>query len=485
MICFRAVIVLLACFYVVDSRCVTLDEVLNVYCMNTAKVRSLRMEYANSRLAYENYRKGFLPTLSFGVSPVSFNRSLRLLQNPLTGDYSYVNDYSNASSAEITITQRIGITGGTLIASSSLNFLREFSYNRNNFNTSPVYISYTQPLRGGRYLYEHTRNVERMRYDLARRAFVAGVAAERQSVAALYMAMYVSKHRYETAVSKAAIADSLLELAKVKLLHGAITRYECNQIELQNANSHINVRRNLLDYDNAKADILLELDIDDIEVERFDVSALPRSLDIAEVKKFVNANNPHTVQQALRLEQARIERYNSRMSTRFGGNVTLMYGLNQYATTLARAYTSPERRQAIGVTFSIPVFEWGVNGNKRRMADNAFSQAQIEVAQNSRRFWENLSKQVMEYNYLMASFENVERQHKLAMEQYVLAVDRFRNGNMSTFELTAIYEQVLTTEQNVCGVEQTLCNTYHTICAMSHYDFMTRRSFEQICVALL
>ena len=117
---------ILLCLSVLSAHAISLEEFLLVYAPNTPKMKAMKLEYANSCMTYENYKKSFLPSIRFGVSPLNVNRSLRLLQNPVSGNYSYVNDYSNTSDADVTITQRISTLGGTLTASSSIGFLREF-----------------------------------------------------------------------------------------------------------------------------------------------------------------------------------------------------------------------------------------------------------------------------------------------------------------------------------------------------------------------
>ncbi len=113
---------------------------------STAKVAYYQLR--NAQLEYENYKKNFLPTFGLSLTPVSFNHSLRILQNPLNGEYYNVEDYANTISSGLTISQKIGFTGGTLSLNSALSVLHEFSRKTNGFSSSPVYLSYTQPLLG-------------------------------------------------------------------------------------------------------------------------------------------------------------------------------------------------------------------------------------------------------------------------------------------------------------------------------------------------
>ena len=128
----------------------TLDDAINFYTFKSATVISERLRFENEQLEYENYKRGFLPSFQLNLSPVSFNRSMRLLQDPYNGNYSNVEDYSNTSSASLSMSQKVGLTNGTLTASSSLSLLREFSRDNNSFSSTPFYISYSQSVIMGR-----------------------------------------------------------------------------------------------------------------------------------------------------------------------------------------------------------------------------------------------------------------------------------------------------------------------------------------------
>ncbi|MEA4995929.1 MAG: hypothetical protein VB075_16610 [Petrimonas sp.] len=124
-------------------RAVTLDEVVNILSLKSSAAQIEKLNYQNEILQFENYKKSFLPSFSLNFNPINFNRSLRLLQQPSDGSYSYVEDYSNNSSAGVSIRQKVGITGGDLNIGSNINYLNEFSLKRNSFNTTPFFIGYS------------------------------------------------------------------------------------------------------------------------------------------------------------------------------------------------------------------------------------------------------------------------------------------------------------------------------------------------------
>ena len=139
---------------------ITLEKVVNEWSFYSPSAEKIKLTYENIILSYNNYLKEFLPSIAFNMNPVSFNHSLRLMQNTTDGSYSYVNDYSNTSNVGLTIQQKIGVTGGVFSVSSNLNVLTEFSTHRNNFNTTPLALNYSQQLLGGYYTYKKLKKIE-------------------------------------------------------------------------------------------------------------------------------------------------------------------------------------------------------------------------------------------------------------------------------------------------------------------------------------
>ncbi len=116
-------ILLFMCQRVFSQATLSFSTATEVNALQSPHAQSVRLRYENSVLTYENYRKGFWPTLQFSVSPLSFNRSMRLLQDPLTGEYRNVEDFANTSAASLTISQKVGFTGGILSVTTGLSFL--------------------------------------------------------------------------------------------------------------------------------------------------------------------------------------------------------------------------------------------------------------------------------------------------------------------------------------------------------------------------
>ena len=127
----------------------TLTQALDSLALISTTANIEKIRYKNDILLFENYKKSFLPSLSFSLNPINFNRSLRILQHPTDGSYSYIEDYSNNSNAGISIRQKLSLTGGEINIGSNINYLNEFTRKQSSFSTSAITLGYTQQLLGG------------------------------------------------------------------------------------------------------------------------------------------------------------------------------------------------------------------------------------------------------------------------------------------------------------------------------------------------
>lgn len=218
--------------------------------------KKIKLSYENTILEFENYKKGFLPSVAFSLSPVNFNRSQKLMQNAENGNYSYVEDYTNTSSTEIAIRQKIGIVGGELNISSRLNYLREFSYNRDRYGTNPLYINYSQPFIGGLYNYKKQRNIQYAQYNNSVKQYCSEIADIQTQGVNLFMSLFSSKLSMELSYKNLQISDTLLITSKALLDNGHFTEYEYHQIELQQLNNKYAFESSTQSYQKALRELI-------------------------------------------------------------------------------------------------------------------------------------------------------------------------------------------------------------------------------------
>lgn len=449
----------------------SLNDAINKYVYNTIYVRSKCLALQNRLLEYENFKKSFLPALSLNLTPVSFNHSMRLLQNYNTGEYSNVEEFSNTSSGGITVSQKIAATGGIITVGSSLSYLHEFTEDNNSFSTSPVYISYSQQLFGGGKNMSFERAISKLRNDVALKDFCTSVSTEQQKILSLYLNAYSNRMDIEFYSKTTCMGDSLLMHAKIRKDAGKITEYEYNLVEMQQLDNKIELEESQSAYATSIRLLEKELRIYDIELKTLSPANFPAYIEESDVIKLVNQNNP--TYQNLELERLNAEYrlHQKKTDNRFNANISLSYGLNQYAKTFKDAYRHPDQRQSASVTLSIPVFQWGINRNKLKIAKNEYEMALQEQESAISSFKEEIHVYVTDYNLSKGISDAAEKKYHLAGQQYSFASLRFNMGKISAIELSNAHKDYLQAKQYYISVIRNLFENYYKIRHLSLYDF--------------
>lgn len=460
---------------------VTLDEVVNVLSLKSSAAQIEQLAYQSELLQFENYKKSYLPSLSFNLNPVSFNRSLRLLQNPTDGSYSYVDDYSNNSSAGFTVRQKIGLTGGELNVSSNLNYLNEFSSDRNSFSTTPFSIDYSQQLWGGGKQNRLEKEIEYAKNNIAIKEYCSKLSKIQQQALGLFMSALFGKMEQDFSRQTMLNTDTLLQLAEIKLRNGHITEYDLKQIELQAINARYSYEKACQSHVAAQERLAVFLGTDKMEVTipTFDV---PFAIDPTTAMHYVKQNNPFSKQ--LEIQQLEAERnlYSAKLNSRFNGNISLNYGVNKYADTFIEAYRNVNTRQSIVVGFQIPVFQWGINRNRLKIAKNSYETSKIERERRLREFENEIREAINNYNHSVKLWQTAERAYQLAQEQSAMLVRKFSLGKVSAYELTSAQNQQNTALQRYYSAIRDTYDSYFTLRTMALYDFKRNVKLEEILI---
>lgn len=458
---------------------VTLEEVIDSLALASSAAKIEKLNFQNELLQFENYKKSYLPAFLLNLNPLNFNRSLRLLQHPTDGSYSYVEDYSNNSNLGASIKQKIGLTGGEINIESNINYMNEFSQNRNSFNTMPFSVGYSQQLWGGGKLYRLEKEIEHAKNKIAIKQYCTNLSQIQQQVLNLFMSALLNKMEQNLTRQTKLNNDTLLRIAHIKLNNGNITEYDLKQIELQSYNALYAYENASKSYIEAKERLAVFLETNDIDVVTPIFNA-PAFIDIHSVMFYIEENNPFSKQQEIQKLEAERNLFSTKLSNRFNGNISLNYGINQYAETFIEAYRHGNTRQSVVVGFQIPIFQWGINKNRIRMAQNDYEASTLTIDKRTREFESEIKEKVNTYNHSVKLWFTAEKAYKLSQEQYRMLVKKFLLGKVSVYELTAAQNDQNSAMQRYYTAIRDSYDSYFSLRTLALYDFKRGEKLEDL-----
>ena len=156
------------------------------------------------------------------------------------------------------------------------------------------------------------------------------------------------------------------------------------------------------------------------------------------------------------------------------------YGVNKYAETFIDAYRNVNMRQSVVVGFQIPVFQWGINRNRLRIAHNDYEASKIERERQQREFENEIHETINNYNHSVRLWQTAEKAYQLSQEQYAMLIRKFSLGKVSVYELiSAQDEQNSAMQHYYLTIKDTYVN-YYTLRNMALYDFKQNVELEDI-----
>lgn len=456
----------------------TLEYLLEEGVYQTTIGKKAILEYSNAVLAYENYRKSFLPSISMSINPLNFSNSMKLLQSYNNGDYWNVTENANTMNMGVIVSQKIGVTGGTFSASSSISFLREFSNNNNSFSTVPFRFSYSQQLIGGYNTHRMESEIQRLKRELAEKQFISTIVSEQKKILSLYLSAYSYLLEKELLEWTDKLNDTLLIQAKAKLHYGKITEDEYEEITLQQISNRLSLQDAVFSYERALRKLCNEVNDSNIIFVSPKYDHLPMLIDEQKVSLLVNRNNPEVLGNLLQRKNAEYTFYKHKLDTHFNANISLSYGTNQYANNFSAAYAHPASQQMISMSFLIPVFQWGMNHNKRTIATNDYKETILSLDEAQKELRETIRNSVFNYNQSIRTMQLAEQRYKLSRNVYTNNVRKYCMGKISTFELSSAYKECQGAEKSMFNTLQNLLENYANLRSLTLYDFVKERDIN-------
>lgn len=452
----------------------TLNDAINDIVYVTLEAKSYYAEYDNDVIEYSNFRKSFLPSINVSITPISYNHSLKHLLNPADGTYYNVDDFASNSFGNFVVSQRIPFTGGSLKASSSFSFIRDYKSKTNGYISTPIALEYSQPLNGGRASMKYEKEMAKSKLKIAEKVFFQNMAHLQTRVLSLYIEACNNKLIMQQNEYTDSINDSILSIGINKYKHGYITSIELEKIKLQKENGvqRLILSKNDLKFSLEKLNSTLQTNAEDVLIPDFDM--LPHFLDANFVIMNAKANNVFEYTSSYNILKEKEIARQQKLSTSFGGTISLGYGVNQYANSFSSSFSHINERKTFSVNVAIPLFQWGINSNKRKMAEN---QLEITTMKNeiSRNDWiMTIKKQVQDYNYSFFKLAIEEKNMNLNKIQLVLEYNKFKNGVSTVYDIIAaeklFYQSVRDYLENYYNVIMQLFQ----IREISLYDYINK-----------
>lgn len=418
-----------------EVRTITLDETILLARANSVDAAVAVNELKSAYWEYRSYQANLLPEVTFTATLPSYNKSYSAYQQN-DGSYTFVRNNNLELNGELSITQNIWLTGGTLSVNSSLDFLRQLDGNvGNRYMSVPVALTLNQPIFGVNTV-KWNRKIEPLRYAEAKADFVS----ETEEVALLAVQYFFNllEARENVAIAKLNLsnAEKLYEVAQAKRKMGQISENDLLQIELNTLTERQSLTSNESAMKNAMFQLRSFLGMED-NVEL--VPEMPSGITVGEVN-YADAlakaldHNAHAKNIQRRQLEADYEVAKAKGNMR-QVNLFAQVGYTGTNNTFKDSYRGLKDNQVVEVGVSIPLLDWGKRRGQVKVAQSNREVVQSKLRKEQMDFNQNLFILVERFNNQREQLELARRSDDIAQRRYDTNVKTFMIGKISTLDL--------------------------------------------------
>lgn len=430
---------------------------------------------------YRAFQAEKLPSLRLSGSLGQYNRSLVALQDATTGAYNYVGNNTLNNSLALSLNQNITWTGGTVSVTTGLGRLDQFSpESRLTWNSSPVYVSVSQPIS----LYNSFRwekRIEPRKYELAKREYLESMEAITVTVAGYFFDLLLAQQLLETAKASRENSAQMYAIAQERFNLGSLSRDEVLQLELKLLNDDLSISdcavteqvammrlRNYLGYNETvtlslvapEAEEALTLSYDDVLEKVFEHSSTLLGYEV----KTLNAQR--AVAQA-------------KAAAGPSANLSARFGLNQVGSDLPAAYRNPLDQEVVGLTLSLPILDWGVGKGRVKVAQSQAEVVEAQISQALSSLRENVALKVMQFNRQGGQCAVSRKAEAVGRDRYTAARERFLAGATGVTELNTAQSEMESASIRYLQDLASWWQYYYAIRQMTLYDYQKQFRIDE------
>lgn len=453
------------------ARRITLDEAVLM-----ARSRSVDAAVALNALrasywSYRTYRANLLPEVTFKGTVPSYRKSYSPYQLD-DGSYIFVRNNSLQMNGEVSVTQNIWLTGGSISLNTSLDWMRQLdkgAYNR--FMSVPVALTLFQPIFGINNM-KWNRRIEPVRYEEAKADFMS--ASERVALSAVsyFFDLLMAKENLGIARQNYENSRKLHEVAIAKREMGQISKNDLLQLELNLLNAESSLTDNESSYKAAMFALSTFLDLpEDEELEAVVPTEVPvGELMYGDVLDKALANNSFARNIRRRQLEADYEVAKARGNMR-EINLYAQIGYSGTSDNLSHTYGYLRDNQIVEIGFTIPILDWGKRRGKVKMAENNREVVASTISKEQLEFKQDIFILVERYNNQRRQLEIAQRADTIAEARYQTNLETFIVGRISTLDLNDSQLSKDQSRQAVINQLYLYWRYYYQIRSLTLWDF--------------
>lgn len=458
----------------------TMEDAIATARSQSVEALEARQAFISTYWAWRSFRASRLPSLTLYGTLMNYNRSLVLLQNYDNGQLKYASSNNLQNNLGLKISQNVTFTGGTVTAYTDLSRIDQFGLKNNlTWYSQPVSISYRQPLFAYNQ-FKWDKLIEPKEYERGKRIYIEAMEQITISAVEAYNNLIKAGTNHQIALSNYENTVKMRDVAKERLTLGSVTMDEYLQLELRMLNDSISINETSVRVRDAQMTLNSLLGFDEsVEVEPVLDEDLPDiMMDYDMVMEKSLGNSKFDIANEINLLNARSNVAKAKASRGISMSLNARFGLSNTAPDIVGSYKNPLDQEVVGLSFSVPIFDWGLGKGKVQKARAAEAVMRAQVQQSENDYRRTVFTAVGQFNNQARQCSVSRRAMKIAAERYRLMMEKFRNGNASVTDLNTAQSENDSALQKYINDVSNFWTYYFRLQKYALYDFRAGKDVD-------
>ncbi len=453
---------------------VSLSNAISLARTQSVSALEARQSFISTYWAYRSYKASRLPSFNLYGGLMNFDRSLTLMQSYEDGSFQYVNSYNLQNSLGLQVSQNLTFTGGTLSVYSDLSRIDQFGMDKSlTWYSQPITVSYYQPL----FTYNQfkwDKKIEPKEYEKGKRQYMESMEQITINTVRAYHSLILARMNNDIATSNYDNTGKMLSVARERQVLGSVTRDELLQLELRMLNDSISINETAVAVREAQMVLNSVLGYDEsYEITPVLEENLPDVyMDYDLVMAKALENSTFNLDNEINLLNAEAAVAQAKASRGISMSLNARFGLSQTAPDFGGVYSDLLDQEVVGLSFSVPIFDWGLGKGKVQKAKAAQEVVRAQVQQSENDFRRQIFMAVGQFNNQRHQCFVSKKAMMIAQERYELMMEKFRSGKASVMELNTAQSENDTALQKYITDVSNFWEYYYTLRQYTLYDFI-------------
>ncbi|MDR0714936.1 MAG: TolC family protein [Bacteroidales bacterium] len=463
----------------------TLEDVIQLSKEQSNQAIMARHNFRASYYSFRTYKAQFLPKLVLTTDPASYTHSIQTISSTDSqGNYqtheTNVNTFT--SRAGLSLSQNIGLTGGSVALGSNIRRVQNLNATASNtqYTTFPVTLSLSQPLNGYNTL-KWDKKIEPVRFEQAKQTYLAQMELISSRAVDYFFGLARQQVVLKMAETNYENNKKLYEISLGRYNIGTIAEDALLKMELNCMTSESDLYQAQIDLEDQQSRLRSFLGFrDNVEIELIISSELPKfKIKFQQALDYALTRSPEIIRYNLELLTA--ERNAAQAKSQKGVTLSVegSYGLNKTADQFKNAYSTPFiDQEGISIGINIPILDWNQANDRYRNFQSLLEVAETQKAQNEIDFQQNVYLQVARFNLQENQVSIAAKSDTIAQKAYDVSMERYLIGKVSVTDLNIASSDKDASKTRYISQLQNYWNYFYEVRRLTLFDFQNNRLLE-------